>query len=467
MQKLYRVLSLLSPKEFKEFGLFIISPYCNKLNNIIKLYNEIKKYYPHFNRDRLSKEKLFSIIYPDEKYNDSRMRALFSHTLTLAENYLSLNETSSNNLAMRLNLIDAAKKKDDVSFYISAIKRGNDSLKLHEHRDGEYYNSLFRIIQEENNTISQFSNARKIQQEADALTVYYIINALRTFATGFNRQSSLAAELNTELAKKVEELAEMPPFKNVPAVQIHYALYRISRYHDENYFNSFMEMAGKQNVLKPSELYEAFHLLVNYCVLKILKGEKKYVKTKLELYKFILERKLWESEGNLNYVIFNNIVSSALENNQSDFAESFIKSYSCELNQPIRENMILISKARISYFRKDYSGALLQISKTTNYEDIFYKFAIKDLAVKCNYELKNYETIFSIIDSYRQLVKSNKLITENVKYRYKSYLKCLEELLKLKISPQKNKLQELNKIIETEVNIVNKDWLLNKANELK
>ena len=61
--KLVRFLMLFTVEEFKKLGLFVRSPYYNRLNNVIKLYNSIKKYYPDFDSRGFTKENVLRCKY--------------------------------------------------------------------------------------------------------------------------------------------------------------------------------------------------------------------------------------------------------------------------------------------------------------------------------------------------------------------------------------------------------------------
>ena len=53
--KVLQLLKTLTPQEFKKYGLFIGSPYFNKENVQIKIYELLKKHYPAFDSPVLAK----------------------------------------------------------------------------------------------------------------------------------------------------------------------------------------------------------------------------------------------------------------------------------------------------------------------------------------------------------------------------------------------------------------------------
>lgn len=461
--KLFRLLKLLSKTEFKEFGLFLRSPYHNRLNNVTRLYDLLKKHYPYLINKNLTKEYLYSKIFPGKKYNDIQMRALQSHMFSLAEKFIAINAFEKDPLDMRLKTASYIRKKGEAYLMSKNAVLARSLLDKIRVMDSDYYHSMYSVAFEENYVANHFSSKRDFQKEADALTAYYLISALRTYGTAFNRKSSLHIDMDTKLAETIEHLAHTEPYSSIPAVEMNLALYMIARYMDEKHFFRFLTLMEKHTgVFKKDELYDAQYFLVNFCVLKIQQGDKRFVKIKLGLYKNILEGRLWEGEGYLSYVIFNNAITSAIENNDFSFAEIIIKEYQSELEPGMKNDMVELSSARLKYCTKSYDEALTHLSRINLNDDVFYKFAIKDLYIKIYYELGHYESIFSSIDSYKHFLHSNKLITNDVKKRYGLFLNMLNDIVKIKLHPTEENIKSMRENLLTTEGFVNKDWLAEK-----
>jgi hypothetical protein len=466
--KLIKLLSLFNKGDFKKLGLFVRSPYYNRLKNVVKLYDALKKYYPKFENKNLIRKGLYNEIFPGTKYDDIKIRTLQSYLFGLAEKYIAVNQYEKNKLNTRLDITAQLRKKGEVYFMNKNAELLRSQLDKIEVKDADYYHSLYRVTFEENYVANQFSNKRDMQKEADSLTIYYLIMILRTYGTAFNRGSSLNIDIDTNITETIENLAQTKPYNEIPVVAVSFALYMIARYMDENYFFSFLEHIQKHpDTMNKDELYDAYYFLVNFCVLKIQKGDKKFVKIKLELYKNILKYKLWEGEGYLSYVIFNNAISSAIENTEYSFAEKVIKEYRLFLEPSMKNDMVELSHAKLKYAIGSYDKALEHLSKIKSNDDIFYKFAIKDLYIKIYYEMGHWESIFSLIDSYKHFLHTNKLITDDVKKRYGLFLGMFNELVKIKIDPTTESIKEMRENILTSEGFVNKDWLAEKLLGIK
>ena len=82
---IFQLLKTLSRKEINKLPEFINSPLCSisdvrgnhktiSRQKINLLYDYLKKYYPDFSNRNLNKEAVFAGVFPDEKYNDKKLR---------------------------------------------------------------------------------------------------------------------------------------------------------------------------------------------------------------------------------------------------------------------------------------------------------------------------------------------------------------------------------------------------------
>src|SRR5438034_704455 len=87
---LIQLLKTLNKNEFKEFEKFVKSPFYNEGRNYENFFQILKKNYPDFDQDSITKEKIFNQLYPGKPYNDEIIRKIISNLLKLAKQYLSI-----------------------------------------------------------------------------------------------------------------------------------------------------------------------------------------------------------------------------------------------------------------------------------------------------------------------------------------------------------------------------------------
>ena len=85
-----KILKKFSPDEIKEFEKLLNSPLHNNHLTLVKLFGELKKYYPKFSDRKITKEFLFGIVNKGKSYDDKLFRKYLSRLNKLAEEYLTL-----------------------------------------------------------------------------------------------------------------------------------------------------------------------------------------------------------------------------------------------------------------------------------------------------------------------------------------------------------------------------------------
>jgi hypothetical protein len=120
--KFIDVLKTFTRDEIKRFRDFVCSPYHNSNKNVVKVYELIRKHYPEFNSQSITKEKLFAKIYPGKKYNDTVMRILLSDLLKLGEEFLILTRSKKNPFGENLTLLEELRDRGLDSLYQTNYK---------------------------------------------------------------------------------------------------------------------------------------------------------------------------------------------------------------------------------------------------------------------------------------------------------------------------------------------------------
>jgi len=83
--KLFKILRTFNPREFKNFGKFLNSPFFNESKKLISYYNFLKQYYPLFDINIHSLIKYFTKIYTNEEFNRKKLGDLSYQLDKLAE----------------------------------------------------------------------------------------------------------------------------------------------------------------------------------------------------------------------------------------------------------------------------------------------------------------------------------------------------------------------------------------------
>jgi len=87
--------------------------------------------------------------------------------------------------------------------------------------------------------------------------------------------------------------------------------------------------------------------------------------------------------------------------------------------------------------------------------------------LKIYYETNAYESALSLTDSIQHILKKDKQLTERQGKNYRRFLLYYKNLIKLKTHPDITCLSVYEKKLSSADHFRHKEWLLNKACELK
>jgi len=129
----------------KSFELWLSSPWCNSNKNLIKLFEQLKKYYPKFDNDRLTKEKLFKKILPTGKFSDRRMNNIFSEAYLATERFLIFQNLSQNENEQKEILTKELQSRHMEDWFFKDINKAIDRLEKKEIKDWEDHLALLQL----------------------------------------------------------------------------------------------------------------------------------------------------------------------------------------------------------------------------------------------------------------------------------------------------------------------------------
>jgi hypothetical protein len=106
----------------KHFGDFVNSPFHNKDQKMILLYNLLRNFHKEYNSKSFTKENIYWKIYPGKKIDDPTFRNLVSDLLKLAENFLIFTAIGNNKLEKLRILNDELINRDTYENFFKSYK---------------------------------------------------------------------------------------------------------------------------------------------------------------------------------------------------------------------------------------------------------------------------------------------------------------------------------------------------------
>lgn len=482
--KLIVFLQTFSKKEVEEFEKFIISPYFKQGRDLQPLYKAIVKFYPDFDPENFNEEIVYKEMYEGSDFGDKKskniLKTLSSSLLKMAEEFMVISNLRKNRVLKNRTMLEELLDRDLTKYFDKYRESADEELNLNGELSGirildkyfmkgtktRYFNS---ILDHENYLKNAFKSG-------DDLSEYYIINLLRIAKLKYFSTEGDNAVLEKDTAYLIFESLDFKKILKASANSPHHFLLAFHYYSylslinkcDPDLFTKAKEIFHK-NKLKLSRM-EKFYLyadLVNiqnfgYHFVKYTASRKEIY----DLYVTCIEDGAYKltKEAYMQLGFYRNVILNAIFFKEYDWAVDFINKYSDELKPVYRMNMKFYSKALISFSKKDFEDALVNISKV-KYDMSNLKVDVKLLSLKIYYELNMTEQAYSMADTFKHNLKSFKEIPNELIDAYAIFLKYFRKLLNINEKGKKDDAEFYKIAVEKEKFIAQKSWLIEKFEE--
>ncbi len=468
--KVITLLGYFSKYELNRFRKFLLSPYFNENEDAVVFYDALefflRKEKPEFTRDSIWKKAFRKAPYSEQKY-----RRLASDLTKLAYRFLSVEWHERGGLSLYEGILKRVNAAPLNKHYKTALRNFRKELDDHSYRDSYYF--YYKYISEyESHVHLERTNARRTTlsnlQDADTnLDTFYIINKLKHFCDALNYKTFLSIEIEVKLLPQLLQFVEENGYLDIPIVHIYYHISKTLT-HPENsdHYYKIVELLEEHYMLfSPTELRTMYIYATNYCITQINLGNAEYYRILYELYFILLKRKtIFNKEGELDERHYKNIISLGVRLKDYDGIENFILEYSPKLPKIVKDNALTYNLAHVYYSKRDYEKVIEQL-RYVEYNDVFYALGSRFMLLKTYYETSEFKAFEAQMDSFNIYLRRNKLISGDMKIQY---MNCLKYIKKMYNTPKYNKdtFVGLKQKIEENPQVINKNWLYEKLDEL-
>ncbi len=473
--KLINLFKSFSENEIKVFADFIASPYFNKRQGVLKLYKLLILYYPEFSDSNLSKEKVFSSLFPGKHYNDGTLRVLVHYLTDLAEKFITFERFAGNKPDYNFHLKEAFTER---KLYKQAIGVLRESLGKFKNMDIEtsermYLNyrlhneNLMLLSYSNTGVFDKFLDNANMDVVLDDLQDFYVFKTMSIYLNILNVMVIFKKEYPTVYFDKVLSLITKEYYRDKPEIGIYYNLIKMNlEKNDVPFYRDAVKILNaNKTTIHRLQLNEIYINLENYCTRKIREGKQKFLKERFRLFREELENKLYLVEGNMPTVLFRNIVLSGLELREYQWTLNFMHTYKKELQAESKENTGNYCLALYGFYTKKYDEALSYLAKI-KYDELYLKIDVKILQIMLYYEMKHEESLESNLESFRHFLAKNILIPHKRKLIFQNFQRYISKIVSLKYKYDPIKKQILADKIMNDKTSINKKWLLEKLEHL-
>ena len=471
-----KILKTFSLSELNEFEKMLNSPFFNTHSTLIKLFKELKKYYPNFNDRNMSKKLLISVVNKGKTGDDKLYRKYLSLLNKLAEEYLGMLHSRSEKIRKELDILSELSKRD---LKVSFKRKLKDTEKLLEQSKIDPYNFFLKHRLNDIKYFQRLSQNVIESHSEDILEAY--INILSYFlfyaSSAFNQieadkytfdipsVSQLPALLDRN---RIEEFTYEILKITSPDVRDRFLILEMLVYnmklneHDSDLtaYRKLREMVHKNSENLSSQMLLHFLQRLNvFCVLENLRGVNDMSGDLFENYRLILQRNLFIIEGQgLSLLNFRLILKYALRCNETDWSEKFINENIHLIKEDLRGNIYNYGYAKLLFHKKNYSGSLNHILKIKN-ASLPITIDINIFKIKIFYMLGHYDSALCVANSFRHFINANKLMADYHKKTLLNFLKYFKAILRLGSRRDKSKLKDLLTELQDIQHIKERRWM--------
>lgn len=472
--KLISLLKTFSKHDLNSFKKFVTSPFHNEQQELVQLFAIIDQYFRNSEKEQkanpLEKEVVWQHIFGKKKYNDVRLRRLSSDLIKLVYAFLSYNTYKKDGLAEQLNLLKSLRQLSLNKHFDSTFNQLTQSLEKNELRNADYHLSsyavnydLFNFPKNVQAKIKLFNN---LEQADYHLECFYIIKKLENYCDYIGYKEGVSFDVKISLPPSFLDYVETSIFIEESAVKAYFLVAKmlLDPIETTYFLNLKIHLENRKTRFTLPELDIFYTHLKNYCIVKVNEGKTEYFSRLFEIFQTLLKEKIILKDRIISPQNYKNITTVGLHIKEYDWVENFIQTYTSYLPKAHRENALTYNLAKVYFFQKKYDQVIEQLREVEDKNHV-YALGGKLILLKTYYELKEYNPLDSLIDSFRIYIRRNKIISREVKQQYLNVLRFVKKLSST-IPGDTKSIDKIKVQIDKCKALADKKWILEKVAEL-
>lgn len=478
-----KVLKTFSAGEVKEFDKFVRSPYFGGSEYLTKFWQEIKKYYPGFDEDKISRERIFKRLYPGKTYNDSTIRKLASDLFKMSEEFISISEIRKTKVPDRYLLMyfrnkhlhnlyemkwkeveNYYKKQDEFDFLSMTERHFLQVPQIQMASDKKKNKEVFSERMKYYEYIIVYVLSILMQEQTRKYVNIEVYNFEKNISEDFFKNIDLENFL--PIFEK-----EAPQFKDV--INFNYNL--MKAFENPNSMDFFLQakkvMLKKRSNLSEKAFYMYATLMINWCLKNRSRHEIDndiYNRHIIDIIEFLMKNNMLiePAKQTIDPTLFTITFQTYSYLEEYKKAEKFMTAYSPKISEDVRENTVNFCKFDLAFSLEKYEEALEILSRIREV-DYYDRVNFRQYKLIIFYELGMIQEGYHLIHSIRQFLKENNIISKELRNKLKYFVNYCSKLLDATEKKDKRKKEDLTFELKNEkYEFPFKAWIVRKVKEL-
>lgn len=406
------------------------------------------------------KSRVFSFVFPDEKYHDARLRTLLHDSLMVLEKFVGYFDAVLDEIQAEVSICESLSRRGmDAGLRLRILKL-EEKIKANPERSTSYHQLMLRLEaltfelsgtdnrMEQNNLPGLFSH----------LSTSFAIQTLRYACAAASHKSISRHEYQIPLLSAILDNVALPDWEDEIALKIYASAFLAVSEGDAHQLESLIKLLPvHRELFSRKEQQDLLLMAINACIRQINSGNEDFLQKALSLYRLGLSTEILFDHAQLSRFHYKNIVSIALKSREYEWTKSFIHEYVEHLDAQFRDSYLSFNLARLHFASGEYRLSRQQL-RHVEYDDIFFNLGAKMMLLKMAWESEEVEEVESSLSSFRKFVMRR---TDLGYHRelYLNFLSFIHRMNQLMPDDVEAKVR-LKGEVEISESVAEKQWLL-------
>jgi len=477
--KLFKLFENLDKKARKEFFLYIKSSLFNKNKDLVKLSEFLYKNSLKQNIINISKERIFKFLYPDKKYNDERMRNLFSLLYSHCKKYIVISHIINNKYLYSKTLADILSEMNlsaESDKILDIIEKETINSKYVRGYFGNL-SELYRIRTSNNITDGNKNSEINSLNKSSEFFVYNIITEMHELLVdlhvlsnnyNWNYTNSVLYHVSECLNfEKLDYVSEIPEYRNILSIYLNLIRVFNGELNVTSFDKAYETFKANSGLFSRNGKYFLYAALQGACVRLRSKNKTQFSNLLLKIYDDVFSEKLYaiNAKEPLEISLFRGAFNLSITSGNYEFAEKLSNEYITLLKPDDRDNMYKFTKSVLCFEKRQYIESLEYLNRI-KLDLIGNKYDTRILQMKIYFELGYIEQAYSLISSSGEFTKNNRYLSSKRRADLKIFTRCYKNLLEAKYKQNSRCLDKLSMLVAQNDTLESRVWVTEKMKEL-
>lgn len=456
---LVQALQCLSRPEWREFEKWLRSPAHNNSAEVLHLFLELRKNLGA--AEALEAAALSRAVAPARAAADTdHLHHLKSYLMKSLEDFLLWSAWSADPVARHQTLAEVFRQRNLGKLARRAQRLAGAAQAASPLRDPAYFEKNVRLEYENIRLAEQEHSVQShdLQPLLDAQDLRFIVEKLQTGCLLLSQQAVSPKPYDPGLLAPLLAFLAQHRYLDIPAVALYYYGYRAQLEPEEDgHFRRLKALLHEHGPLFGGEALRNLYLLaVNFCIRRLNRHERSYLREAFELYQSGLEQGAFLQNGHLSRFTYTNIAQAGMGLGEFAWVAEFLEKHKIHLPAELREPVSQFNLARL-FYETGRPAEAMHCLRQIEHDDIIHNLAAKTLLAKIYFEQGEINALDSLLDSIAAYIRRKKVLGYH-RDSYLGFVKMLRLLVSFDLARPGNRRIAREKIAGIQA-LAEREWL--------